>query len=551
MRYWLALIVFIWASEEDWAPVILIGVIVVSAVIDVIGGVSGVALFRSDTMQSMIGDFEEIEFDEMIHQIDTSQIPIVDEELAKKQADKKIGEEIALGSRVTLGTPALQEVNGEILWVIPLEHTGFFKWNKNKSVPGYITVSASNPNKVEFVKELDDKPLDIKYMETAYLSYDLKRHIRDEGYRNVGLTEYTFEIDDSGRPYWVITTYENKTTWTSGDATGVVIVDAQTGETNWYSVNDTPDWVDIIQPCDFIEDQIDNYGELVHGVFNFSNEDKIKKTNRTLTVYVDGDCYYFTGMTSVGSDNSCIGFVMVNTRDKKAYISYMSGATEDAAMSSAEGLVSDFGYYSTEPLPINVNGIPTYVMALKDSEGLIKNYAMVNIERYNIAAKGQNLSETQRAYLQAISKSGASYVASDETFGYTVEGTVTRISSEVQDGSTQYYLIIDEDSEKLFTAAYSVSNELSITQPGDVVQISYLDDKNGTVDIIAFDNIKFSTPKSDAQESREELDKDTSVYDSQFNAITEVNPEINEDVWSGLSDEEKAKLIEKYLSGEE
>ena len=93
----------------------------------------------------------------------------------------------------------------------------------------------------------------------------------------------------------------------------------------------------------------------------------------TLTVYVDGDCYYFTGMTSVGSDNSCVGFIMVNTRNKKAYMSYMSGATENAAMNSAKDLVSDFGHKATEPLPLKVNGIPTYVMAMKDTKGLIKS----------------------------------------------------------------------------------------------------------------------------------------------------------------------------------
>ena len=192
-------------------------------------------------------------------------------------------------------------------------------------------------------------------------------------------------------PFWVVTTYKNTTFWSNPEATGVVIVDAQNGKTEFYGLDNIPNWVDIVQPKDFIEKQLDNWGIYVHGFWNTlaSKEEEIKKTDLTLTVYMDGDCYYFTGMTSVGGDDSCVGFAMVNTRDKKFKICYMSGATENAAMKSAEGLVSDYGWTSTEPLPLNVNGIPTYVMALKDEEGLAKSYAMVNIETYSISAKGE------------------------------------------------------------------------------------------------------------------------------------------------------------------
>lgn len=513
------------------------------------GGIAGSRMFNATTKQQQIGEVEEVEFNEMIKQIDTSQIPIVDEALAAKQADKKLGEDSALGSRVELGDAAIQEVNGEIMFVVPLEHTSFFKWNKNRTTPGYITVSASNPNKVNFVTELDGEKINIRYQESAFFSKDLKRHMRSEGFRNVGLTEYTFEIDDSGRPYWVVTTFENRTIFGSEEATGVVIVDAQTGETNWYSIEDTPEWVDIIQPKSFVEDQIDNWGELIHGFWNtlFGNTEMTRKTDLTLTVYVNGDCYYFTGMTSVGTDESCSGFIMVNTRNKHAQICHISGATENAAMKSAEGLVSDFGYKSTEPLPLNVNGIPTYVMGLKDEEGLLKAYAMVNVENYSIAAKGASLAEASRAYIQSVARNSTTHVvASDEAYGYTYEGKVQRISNVVEDGSTYYYLVVEGEEEKIFTASYMVSEELAVTRDGDTVQITYVDDKNGTVDIITFDNVAFATPVSEAQEKRNELDEGTSAYDAEDNQIIDVNPDVAEDTWDSLSDEEKAKMLQEY-----
>ena len=538
-----------WVSDFGVAAIIEVVGIVIVIILLVIGGIAGSRAFNATTKQQQIGEVEEVEFDEMIKQIDTSQIPIVDEALANKQADKKIGEDIALGSRIKLGDAAIQEVNGEIMFVVPLEHTSFWKWNKNRTTPGYITVSASNPNKVNFVTELDGEKINIRYQESAFFSKDLKRHMRNKGYRNVGLTEYTFEIDDSGRPYWVVTTFENRTIFGTEEATGVVIVDALTGETNWYSIEDTPEWVDIIQPKSFIEDQIDNWGELIHGFWNtlFGNTEMTKKTDLTLTVYVNGDCYYFTGMTSVGTDESCSGFIMVNTRSKHAQICKISGATENAAMKSAEGLVSDFGYKSTEPLPLNVNGIPTYVMGLKDEEGLLKAYAMVNVENYSIAAKGASLAEASRAYIQSVARNSSTHVvASDESYGYTYEGKVQRISSVVEDGSTYYYLVVEGEEEKIFTASYMVSEELAVTRDGDTVKITYVDDKNGTVDIITFDNIAFATPVSEAQEKRNELDKGTSAYDGEYNQIIDVNPEAIEDILNSLSEEEKAKMIQEY-----
>lgn len=538
-----------WVSGFAVGGMIGIGGILIVFLLCIIGVGLGGSLLNATVKHGQLGEVEEVEFADMIKQIDTTQIPIVDEALADKQADKKIGEDIALGSRIELGDAAIQEVNGEIMFVVPLEHTSFWKWNKNRTTPGYITVSASNPNKVNFVTELDGEKINIRYQESAFFGNDLARHIRNEGYRNEGLTECTFEIDDTGRPYWVVTTYENRTIFGTEEATGVVVVDAQTGETNWYSVEDTPEWVDIIQPKSFIEDQIDNWGRLIHGFWNtkFSKTEMTEKTDLTLTVYVNGDCYYFTGMTSVGTDESCSGFIMVNTRNKHAQICHISGATESAAMKSAEGLVSDFGYKSTEPLPLNVNGIPTYVMGLKDEEGLLKAYAMVNVENYSIAAKGASLAEASRAYIQSVARNSSTHVvASDEAYGYTYEGKVQRISSVVEDGSTYYYLVVEGEEEKIFTASYMVSEELAVTRDGDTVQITYVDDKNGTVDIINFDNVAFATPVSEAQEKRNELDEGTSAYDAEESQIIEVNPDVTEDTWNSLSDEEKAKMLQEY-----
>src|SRR5699024_10967757 len=119
-------------------------------------------------------------------------------------------------------------------------HTGFFKWLNNHTTPGYITVDATNPNDVELVQEIDGKPINLKYLSSCYFGEEITRYVRNSGYLTAGLTDYSFELDDDGKPYWVITKYENLTIWSSPEATGTIIVDAQTGEINEYSISDTP-----------------------------------------------------------------------------------------------------------------------------------------------------------------------------------------------------------------------------------------------------------------------------------------------------------------------
>lgn len=533
-----------WLSPEgEYYFIPPIVAIVLFVLILIIGNIASSSLFHATAMYGQLGEVKDYSFTEEILPLDQSQIPVVDADLAYKQGDKKLGEIPTLGSQVRVGNFTIQEVNGELIFVAPLEHTGFFKWMNNRTTPGYITVDATNPNDVELVQEIDGEPINLKYLRSCFMGEEITRYVRNSGYLTAGVTDYSFELDDNGRPYWVITKYENLTLWSSPEATGTIIVDAQTGEINEYSISDTPEWVDIIQPESFIDNQIDNWGDLVHGPFNFSNEDEFRKTPGMLTVYNDGTCYYYTGLTSVGNDDATIGFVMVDTRTKEAKRFLMSGATEQAAMRSAEGMVQDLGYTATEPVPLNLNGIPTYFMTLKDDEGLIKQYAMVNIESYSIVAVGDTISLTQSQYMSRMTATGNNVAFSEEGYSYKLTGTVTRISSNVEAGNTVYYLILNNDDTKLYVASYNVSPELPITREGDEVEISYIDTGSKTVTISTFENTKFALPVSEAQQQVDENYEQPIESDS--NQIYDVNPETNEDYWNSLTDEEKAKLIEQ------
>ena len=97
---------------------------------------------------------------------------------------------------------------------------------------------------------------------------------------------------------------------------------------------------------------------------------------------MDDDVYLYTGITSVSSDESNLGFILCNMRTKETNYYQVAGAEEYSAMASAEGAVQQMKYTSTFPLLINLNNKPTYLMSLKDKVGLVKMYAFVDATDY-------------------------------------------------------------------------------------------------------------------------------------------------------------------------
>ena len=190
--------------------------------------------------RNLIGNIEEVDFSSEIKYIDLNQLPTIDKELAGKLADKKLGEIASLGSQVTVGDLHLQSINGELYYVAPLEHSSFLKWLTNREgTEGYIKVSATNQNDVELVTELNGEPVNIKYLDSAYLFSDLRlaSYLRD---LKAGHTDYTFELDDTGRPYWVVTRYDNAIGISEAKAIGVLVMDAQTGQAEVYDIENAP-----------------------------------------------------------------------------------------------------------------------------------------------------------------------------------------------------------------------------------------------------------------------------------------------------------------------
>ena len=421
--------------------------------------------------RDLIGNVESIDFSSEIEHIDLNQLPTIDVELAAKLADKKLGEIPSLGSQVTIGELHLQSINGELYYVAPLEHSSLIKWITNREgTSGYIKVSATNQNDVQLVTELNGKPLKIKYLQSAYLFSDLKRaaYLRD---MKAGHTDFTFELDDEGKPYWVVTRYDNAIGFTEAKAIGALVLDAQTGESKIYDIDSLPRWVDRIQPASFINNYINKWGELVHGVFNFNDKDKLKSTTGMNLIFNNDKCYYYTGITSVGSDEGLVGFTLTDTRTGETTMYKTSGATEAASMKSAEGKVQQYGYKATFPYLINIQGEPTYFTTLKDSNGLVKQYAMVNVKNYNTVGVGDTLQSTLNKYLEGLTNTNISLEGSNKE--EMIQGEIERIGVVVKDGTSIYDITLKENN-KIFSVSTETSREVALSKVGDIVEIKYI-----------------------------------------------------------------------------
>ena len=452
-------------------------------------------LFRSEAYRNLIGKVHNgKEISKHIAPISLDKIRVVDEPLATLLGEKILGSDQGLGSKSELGEFFIQKVNNELYWVAPLLHSGFFKWlNNTAGTEGYVMVSATNERDVRLVQSLGGKDLKIKFQPGAYFGSRVERHLYFNGYATTGLADYNFEIDEDGKPFWVVTKYRKKIGFAGNDAMGIITVDAQTGDIKEYATKDVPVWIDRMHPIAFIEDQLADWGEYVHGYWNFSNEDKLMITETLTLVYgKDNRSYWYTGVSSVGKEESAVGFMLVDTRTKEATFYNQSGATEYAAQSSARGKVQEKDYTASLPIPYSINNIPTYVMTLKDGGGLVKMYAMVSIGDYTIVGVGNTMRETLMSYKNVFNMTGNRINPNAQASRTELRSVVARIQSDIKNGNSFYYFTL-QGSPKIFIGSSQLSNELPVTIVGDSIYISYDADTEEVIDVSKFDNLKLGS----------------------------------------------------------
>ena len=412
------------------------------------------------------------EFTKDIEELSFDQIPLLDRDSATLLGNRKMGSMVDMVSQFEVDELYSQiNYNDRPVRVSPLKYASLIKWftNQSEGIPAYITIDMATQN-TELVK-LDEG---MKYTTSDHFNRNIYRHLRFR-YPTYIFNDLSFEVDEEGVPYWVCPVKQYNIGLFGGVTIGrVVLCNAITGETEDYAIEDAPQWIDRAYSADLLVQLYDYHGTLKDGFFNsvLGQKDCLETTEGYNYLAINDDVWVYTGVTSVSGDQSNVGFVLINQRTMETRFYEVEGATEASAMSSAEGQVQNLHYTATFPLLLNISGEPTYFIALKDDAGLVKMYAMVNVQKYQIVATGDTVGECEDIYTDLMYENGIKETAEDTREVLTITAPITKIAQGVIEGNSHYYIML-EGSEGIFDIPVTDFIDIIRYNVGDEVTIEY------------------------------------------------------------------------------
>ena len=467
----------------------------------VIGSLLSSPIVNAKKYQKLL-DVQDGEFIKDIEELSFDQIPLLDRDSAQILGNRKMGSMVDMVSQFEVDDLYSQiNYQDRPVRVSPLRYASLIKWftNLREGIPAYIKIDMATQN-TELVKLSEG----MKYTTSDHFNRNIYRHLRFR-YPTYIFNELSFEIDDDGVPYWICPVRKYNIGLFGGITVGrVILCNAITGETRDYAIEEVPEWIDRAYSADLLVELYDYYGTLKHGYFNsvLGQKDCLITTNGYNYLAIDDDVWVYTGVTSVSGDQSNVGFVLMNQRTMETKFYAIEGATETSAMSSAEGQVQNLKYQATFPLLLNISGEPTYFIALKDDAGLVKKYAMVNVQKYQIVAIGDTVSSCEASYTDLMYENGIKAVAEDTREIETVTANISRIVQGVIDGNSHYFVML-EGSDDIFDI--SIAEYISIIgfDVGDKVTIEYKAGEE-TNTVLSLNGKEKSRVQKDADDGTEE-----------------------------------------------
>lgn len=438
------------------------------------------AMFFADTYRDLLGT--PAEKGAGLPNLNLEKAGLVSESMAHQAAQKLLSNQPSLGSQVQIGRMQKQLVNGKLVWVGFLEHPDFMRWLSNETTPGYVTVSAHDPTDSHLVTGLK-----MRYLDSGNLNDNIERHAWFS-YPTIGLTDFSPELDETGRPFWVATVIKPIIPFGNDQVDGVVVIDPQTGESKRYDMAHVPEWVDRVLPQYLVQSQVAQWGSLVHGWWNAMTKkiDVLTISSAADLVYGDdGKAYWYVGLASTGSDNGINGYILVDSRTREAFHYTMAGAQEKVAIGAVQGLMPEKHYTATNPLPFMVYGEPTYVTILTDGTGIARAYGLMSIRNFQVVVAGDTLSNAARLYQSKLAREEGTTPQAVQA--KMVTGSVLRFASDVRAGNATYYLTVP-GADKIFMATGEVSDKLPLTREGDLVTIQFQETGQHMVPMTHFEN---------------------------------------------------------------
>lgn len=479
----------------------ILGVLAAVVLVYLVGTLLSSPIVNAKKYQKLM-TVENGEFSKDIEELSFDQIPLLDRDSAAILGNRKMGSMVDMVSQFEVDDLYSQiNYKDQPVRVSPLKYANIIKWltNQSEGIPAYIKIDMATQN-TELVK-LDEG---MKYTESDHFNRNIYRHLRFK-YPTYIFNDLSFEIDDNGVPYWICPVKKFNIGLFGGETIGrVVLCNAITGETKDYSIENAPEWIDRAYSADLLVELYDYYGTLKHGFFNsvLGQKDCLHTTDGYNYLAIDDDVWVYTGVTSITGDQSNVGFVLMNQRTMETKFYEVEGATEASAMSSAEGQVQNLKYKAAFPLLLNISGEPTYFIALKDDAGLVKKYAMVNVQKYQIVAIGDTVSECEENYTTLMYENGIKQVEEDTRDILTASGKISKIAQSVIDGNSHYYIML-EGSDEIFDIPVVDFIDIIKFNVGDEVTVEYKEGETSNT-VLSLNGKEANIQDSKKKESEED-----------------------------------------------
>lgn len=430
--------------------------------------------------QSLI-HVEYSEFSRDVEERSFDQIPLMDKETAEILGNRKMGSMVDMVSQFEVDDLYSQiNYKDRPVRVSPLRYANLIKWftNFKGGIPAYIEIDMATQD-----TKLVKLEKGMRYTQSDHFGRNIYRHLRF-CYPTYLFDRLSFEVDEEGTPYWICPVKKFNVGLFGGVTIGrVVLCNAVTGETKDYAVDEAPQWIDRVYSAQMLIDLYNYYGTLRHGFLNsvLGQKDCLSTTDGYNYLAIDDDVWVYTGVTSITGDESNVGFVLMNQRTMETKFYEVEGATESSAMSSAEGQVQNLKYRAAFPLLLNIAGEPTYFLALKDDAGLVKKYAMVNVQKYQIVAIGDSVADCREVYNDLLFKNGIKETPEDTRQIQTVEGVIDVMQQVVVDGNSHYYLLL-QGRQEIYDLLLPELVDVIRYKKGDTIRLEYrADEKINTV----------------------------------------------------------------------
>lgn len=427
--------------------------------------------------------YKAVEMDQQVEikAFDETKTPAsVPPKFARNKMKKAFGQ-VPNTSYYELGNLQIQKVDGEFVYIAPVEFSGLFKWWNGKTTPGYFTMSATDSSdNPQFVKT------EMAYTPSSYFHKNVERHMRMHLPNLIFHGDVQLEINDEGKPYY-IRSYGNFISARNGfDVKGIVMVDAATGTAEKYPLSEVPAFIDGAVAPEAVSLQNSYFGKYVHGFWNslFGKKDvklpSDEGTEANVSPIFDenGHMYYFTDFTSPKEGvDSMLGYALTDGRTGEA--TYYTGNLEESYMDSQGALqiiekkFIEKKWSGEMPVLYNFYGEASWLTPVLDANGFLQNYFIVSAANPEISVYGSSPNEALKLYKTALQRGGSTVDGTSTAEEAKAAVTVKRVFKE-RVGDYILVSLLAEDGRNFLVSSETAPLAIYI-QAGDKLAITYLE----------------------------------------------------------------------------